>query len=1359
MGDLLDNNGNYEMIERLAAEEPGTLRRIIESIKNFLSKLKGVKDPSIEDIRKTVDMMEKALRQAQWNQRNERQQKIRNSLDIKNGYQNAVNRGDVKTQQAYVDQSAEEHGFTTENAYHGTNDAGFTVVDMDKSQGQIFVAYGKDTAGTYSINKNVKPITDMSYDTMSPEAIIDLAKQIAEEQGTGREITYDPETQLFEVTDEDDPRPYDMTREEMIEEFQDYEEEVREEDENADPFDISRIGGSQALDMNKSGLYRFYTRPGKQYVVDAQGAVWDDITVPWSATPVKTREIGDWAKKNGYDSVRINNVKDFGSESFGDTADHPAGDIGIFFNQEDVKSADPVTRDNEGNLIMPEERFSDSDDLRYSLNKHVELGEDVEPLTLDENGYPTAIELPGGTVEATNIKYSFNSFNKEEQDRVREALYTAKDKDGKLRFTKKQVDQYMKDALGISAYIAANKQRLDFVASDNQVFLKPNNDYYYTLDASTLCAKRLLYQGTFDYVQHALPDEVFTPEDLIDLVNIMNEMGYETPCGICYVESRRRWLDTYAQEFLDKLPEDAESFIDKYFSKATDEDKATIREHYAEWKPTIDIDNLTTSDGLEKLRHDNPYMHSAFVAAMNKKGTANPKVVQLRTEYRGDIGKMSKGDIQKVKDIGGLRIQSFSDFETPHLLDMMQAVMDMASVGLTSQAYTKVPNFAWVFGDTGIKINLSLIGKGTGLDADGNLVFDNREGIDFDEAMKLRERYNKNVGTILVGINDEHIIAAMGDPRIDFIIPFHKSGWSAEELRKMPTLNNYSDYTNTQNERLIIKIKDDGSYETESFKKHKDRTKESLENFQPVGKNGYWNFDESGQWNAERYLEMCAKAKRVPKFSQFLVDNGDGSFSLPQGTDKRSTSIREGYWKTLIDFKMYENDSYGRTKDDGTTTEVKGSRQQEVTPNINMDQAYSVMDDYKLGRQMPDQEDGTPGKFIPMESNNSVPVAVPAGDAYIDLIKRRRAGTKPEGPGPNSLEADLPANTNQQMSDSEREQLINQKIDNGEDLTAEEEAFMARMNPRYVPKNDSPVMDQSAESHEEEFERTQSAAKAIDPETGEAIERKWSMPVKDKKTLDFLNKQEQEGKVTKTYRTMKLLDGKLVSPKATYVNGELGEGAKLGEWEMATEDSKGLVRKVGTSKSPKYLPYFDSDGNPIDPDADAYYLLDEKGRKTPARYNPYMHSSNLMLNDQFSGAYEYSGDNKTLGKFVTVECLVPDSEIESGYHAQHAKDPVGWTNWKSGGVAQAAEQQGKEPRRVFLSRWIKPVRIVPDSEVAKHYKNHLEGTDIEIPANVVTPSLLNELEKAGVKIAPPSAQTKAKFERLLPFYKDILHEK
>lgn len=213
-------------------------------------------------------------------------------------------------------------------------------------------------------------------------------------------------------------------------------------------------------------------------------------------------------------------------------------------------------------------------------------------------------------------------------------------------------------------------------------------------------------------------------------------------------------------------------------------------------------------------------------------------------------------------------------------------------------------------------------------------------------------------------------------------------------------------------------------------------------------------------------------------------------------------------------------------------------------------------------------------------------------------------------------------------------------------------------------------------------------------------ETKYSLRVTDKETLDTLNNQE----TVTTYKTMQLVDGKLYPPMASRIEGKFEDYSELGAWEQATEHPE-LIKN----------------GNK--------FKLDKgKGQGSiEAAYNPYMHSSNLVLNDQFSGAYKRNN-------LVTVECEVPVSELTSGYHAEFAKDSVGWHPWHTGTVAgQLRNAKGTE-RQVLLSRWIKPVRIVPDSEVAAMYKELLDGTNVEVPDNVVTPSLLNELKKAGVKI-------------------------
>ena len=498
--------------------------------------------------------------------------------------------------------------------------------------------------------------------------------------------------------------------------------------------------------------------------------------------------------------------------------------------------------------------------------------------------------LAGIDKNGTAVKYSLESWKNTDKEQVRKDLLDA-------GYNETEVDKWIDDVNSVAKIIADNRNQLDYEADQEMHFVKPNAEYTITLDASTLCAKRRLYQGIFDQIQKQLPNTALQPGDLTDMINMMNEKGLETPCSFCYVESRRKWLGPYAKRFLKK--------------------------YNGEYIPTMA--ELTSTSGLAKLRREHRQAYDDYIADMNRKGVANPKVVQPRTDYRNRelLTSLTKGEVQKLLHEGGVRIQSFSDFETVHLIDMMQVILDLSSMELTSQAYTKVPNFAWVFGDTGIKINLSLVGKGTGLDANGKLVFDNKEGMNFEEAMRLRDRYPKNVGTILVGINDAHILAAMADDRIDFIIPFHKSGWKKTDLKLNPIVQNYDlKYQELQNERYFVRDEKGNFVKTQ--KGGYKSTRVAKGNLYP---SDYWDYSKTGKENAERYLQLCAEQGKLPKFYNFLVDNQDGSFSLqPDGST-------DGYWKLLIDFKMYDNDGVG-------------APQTKVVPNVNMAEARRVLNEY-----------------------------------------------------------------------------------------------------------------------------------------------------------------------------------------------------------------------------------------------------------------------------------------------------------------------------------------------------------------------------------------------------------------------------
>lgn len=558
--------------------------------------------------------------------------------------------------------------------------------------------------------------------------------------------------------------------------------------------------------------------------------------------------------------------------------------------------------ENQIKLITNENPTSDQD-IRFSQKAKDEL-EDIGVHVTDS-----------GSV----TKFSLKSWAATDKKKLINALR-------KAGFERSEIDAWINDLDSVARMIAEDKVRLDYEAADNQTMLKDNLEYIKTLDASTLCAKRILYQGTYNAIAHAMPDTPLLVDDVVRIRQMLDEHGLESPCGICYVESRRKTLGKYSKEWLDNYKGD-------YIPKLAD---------------------VTTTDGLEKLRKEHPDVYESYTKAMRKKGVQNPKVVELRTDYRGEIFKIQKNTIEKLKRIGGLRVQSFSDFETPHLIDMMQAIMDMAAKNLTAQAYTKVPNFAWAFGDTGIKINLSLIAK---KDADGNLVydedgrleFDSKEGMPLEEALKLRERYPDNVGTIVVGINEEHILAAMADDRIDMIIPFHRSGWGQAEYEGLG-LTGYDDFSSEQVEYLIH------PYETGKIKKN---GKPEIQNTPPEGDYysiDYWDYSKTGKENAETYLKMCAESERYPVFKSFLHDNGDGSFSLMED------GSTDGYWKMLIDFKMYDNDG-------------KGAPQKEVQPNFNMEECRRILEDYEGGA-------------------NSLPVADEVVTEFLDEYRKKHPDAK-----------------------------------------------------------------------------------------------------------------------------------------------------------------------------------------------------------------------------------------------------------------------------------------------------------------------------------------------------------------------------
>jgi hypothetical protein len=196
--------------------------------------------------------------------------------------------------------------------------------------------------------------------------------------------------------------------------------------------------------------------------------------------------------------------------------------------------------------------------------------------------------------------------------------------------------------------------------------------------------------------------------------------------------------------------------------------------------------------------------------------------------------------------------------------------------------------------------------------------------------------------------------------------------------------------------------------------------------------------------------------------------------------------------------------------------------------------------------------------------------------------------------------------------------------------------------------------------------------RGFNPNIGEASSQVHYHKVTNQAEIDRLESEP----TIKAYRAMQVINGELYPPMSAVVDGKLREPIALGQWEQSEE-------------------------RPDLADDNGRFKLDKGNKKSlKAAYNPYFHSSSTPLNDQFSEAQDR--DN-----LVTVEVEVPASEADgtSGYKAEKAKDAVGTHQWKAGII----QGQLTGTREVFLTRWDKPIRIVPDSEVAGVIANMLEG--------------------------------------------------
>lgn len=155
-----------------------------------------------------------------------------------------------------------------------------------------------------------------------------------------------------------------------------------------EPLSIQEAKDELKANINK-GNYSLFAKMDNPLIIDANKSNWNEIDVtPVINTPfgdavkseygedyfnygtqhLSTREVSKYAKQAGYDGVIFKSLKDNGGRNRNVSLD-TVSDVYIAFNPNNVKSADPVTYNDNGDVLSLSERFNTkTSDIRYNLN-------------------------------------------------------------------------------------------------------------------------------------------------------------------------------------------------------------------------------------------------------------------------------------------------------------------------------------------------------------------------------------------------------------------------------------------------------------------------------------------------------------------------------------------------------------------------------------------------------------------------------------------------------------------------------------------------------------------------------------------------------------------------------------------------------------------------------------------------------------------------------------------------------------------------------------------------------------------------------------------------------------------------------
>ena len=299
-----------------------------------------------------------------------------------------------------------------------------------------------------------------------------------------------------------------------------------------------------------------------------------------------------------------------------------------------------------------------------------------------------------------------------------------------------------------------------------------NGDYPINFDFTTICKKRVNMQRIIDRMvekSKANDNGTYTidlsQDNLFALNKALSEEGFDTACLGCFVESKRynisNWANTLVEKYnealrkaigeeayknakpldfaknthsveestlddkaimdlLQEAKEEKEAYtVAKKGKSKNDEKFVEFIKTHPEFQGKLQLSDVITSDGIENITNASSELRGLIAGHY---GSGTPKMTQGFVPYNSEIALLmgKKNDNETLKeylhDIGGVRLQSFSDFRIEFVMDYYQMFADLAARGFSMHSYTKEMWFAKLFGKMGAKINLSVMFNVRGVD-------------------------------------------------------------------------------------------------------------------------------------------------------------------------------------------------------------------------------------------------------------------------------------------------------------------------------------------------------------------------------------------------------------------------------------------------------------------------------------------------------------------------------------------------------------------------------------------------------------------------------------------------------------------